>query len=443
MLAATTAPDISIHPKMLQETPTSHSATAMDFSNMSQPDYVLPKGVRAVSPEQLDLRLDAEVDHDLVNPPPVTSEKNIWFFWHSGFANMHHYTQRNIRAWHRRFSKQGWTVRVLDGHAGSPLNVANFLDIKDSNTFPKSFLDGTIGGDYAPQHTSDLVRFPLLVKYGGIYADVGLMQIGDVGALWDKTVGDPNSRFEVLSYSMDADKGRSLMNYFLCSGKNNPLFLRCHQLFLALWNEDGGKANTEGMHKSPLLKELPLMKSDLSFDEDGVHYGPEDVSVMLSDYITQGQVITAVMGLIDKEGGWNGPKYVAEHIYAPDYIEHSQLINIFTEWDGPRAFHLMSLPLPKDGEAESDEQRQAREIVEACLSRSFAFKLAHGLIIRVIGQTLGSLWRKNTDSDDVPGTYGHWLRYGIRNWTQETLPATMEFKETAPSKTGRLLEPNP
>jgi hypothetical protein len=94
---------------------------------------------------------------------PVSDEKNIWFFWHTGYMHMHPYTQRNVRAWHRRLSKQSWTIRVLDRLPA--LNVANFLDISDPGTFPRVFVDGTIGGDYSPQHTSDLVWLPLLLKY--------------------------------------------------------------------------------------------------------------------------------------------------------------------------------------------------------------------------------------------------------------------------------------
>jgi hypothetical protein len=108
--------------------------------------------------------------------------------------------------WHRRFSKKGWTIRVLDGLPSLPLNVANFLDISDPGTFPRVFLDGTIGGDYAPQHTSDLVS----LKYGGMYADVGMTQIGDLDCLWHETVGDPASRFEVLSYNVGGVEGRGL-----------------------------------------------------------------------------------------------------------------------------------------------------------------------------------------------------------------------------------------
>jgi hypothetical protein len=217
--------------------------------SMDSQKYPLPAGVHAIPNDMLDLRLDSEIDYDLLHPKPVSDEKNVWFFWHSGYTHMHPYTQRNIRAWHRRFSKQGWTIRVLDRQPGSPLNVANFLDIKDPETFPKAFLDGTIGGDYAPQHTSDLVRWPLLLEWGGVYADVG-----DLDRLWVQTVGNPASRFDVLSYNAGGVEARSLTNYFLASRRNNPFFLRCHQLLLKLWAADGGKDNTDGMHSSPLLK---------------------------------------------------------------------------------------------------------------------------------------------------------------------------------------------
>ncbi len=115
--------------------------------------------------------------------------------------------------------------------------------------------------------------------------------------------------------------------------------------------------------------------------------------------------MTLVMGLIDEQDSWNGPEYVANHIYAIEYMVGSQLINEYTSWNGQRAFDLMSLPLPSEGECETEDQKVAREIVEGCLSRSFGFKLAHGLIIRVLGQTLGSLWRRHKGSDDVVGTY--------------------------------------
>jgi hypothetical protein len=272
-----------------------------------------------------------------------------------------------------------------------------------------------------------------------VYADAGLIQIGDLDRLWRETVGNPASRFEVLSYNAGGLQERSLTNYFLASGRNNPLFARCHQLLLALWDADGGKASTEGMHSSPLLKGVPLMGGSFTIEEGERKIGAEEVSRMLTDYIIQGQVMTMVMGLIDEEDGWDGPNYVAEQVYGIEYMVGSQLINDITGWDGQKAFDLMSLSLPKEGEVESTEQKQAREIVEACLQKSFGFKLAHGLILRVFGDTLGSLWRKHEGSDNVPGTYAHWLRHGTVYWNRDGIPPTLEFKVIKPFKRGPLL----
>lgn len=405
-------------------------------TTMASNPYPIPTGVHAIPLERLDLHTDDEIDAILLSPPAVAEghEKNIWFFWHSGYNNMHPYVKRTVRAYHRRFALLHWTVRVLDVAPNSPGNVANFLDATDRALFPQAFCDSTITGTYARQHASDLVRFPLLLKYGGVYADVGLMMIGDLDALWNATIGNPDSPYEVVSFNdTDGDgDGYNLFNYFLCAGANNALFQRCHQLLLALWAEDGGKTSTEGMSRSSLLRGVPLLKSS-SDDSD-------ELQVELSDYIIQGQAIRMVMGSVDEEDGWDGPEYVGQHVYVMEYMVGSQLINEITAWNGSRAFDLMSLRLPEEGTEESPDQEQAREIVEACLLKSFAFKLAHGLILAVLGDTLGSLWRRHEGSDNVPGTYAHWLRYGMVHWSQDKLPPPVPFRPIKPYKTGRLLE---
>lgn len=411
---------------------------------MEGPRYPMPTGLYAIPHDQLDLRPDSEVDHAILHPAPVMDEKNIWFFWHSGFSNMHPCSQRTVHAWHRRFSKAGWVVRVIDRQPCSPLHVANFLDAESEDLFPRAFIDGTMGGDYPLQHMSDLVRFPLLLRYGGLYADVGLMQIGDIDRCWSNMIDDPASPYEIVSYNCGTVHERFLSNYFLMSKRDNPLFARSHQLLLKLWAADGGKTSTEGMHRSALLHGTEFLGSDLTYDADGqagciIPRG--QARMLLTDYIIQGQVMSLVMGLVDEDDGWDGPEYSAKHIYAIEYIEGSQFINSFTKWNGSQAFELMSLPLPKEGEEEesSAEQRLAQEIVEECLRRSFAFKLAHGMILTMYRETLGSLWRKHPGSDCVPGTYADYLRHGMLFWCPEALPPRVEFRAIAPFKRGALL----
>ena len=255
------------------------------------------------------------------------------------------------------------------------------------------------------------------------------MQIGDLDRLWRETVANPSSPYEVASYNCGGADEYDLANHFLVSCRNNPLFERCHRLLLAIWAEDGGKSSTDGMRLSKLLKGVKPL---------GVNLG-EKTSAELTDYIIQGQVMRMVMLLIDDETGWHGPKYVTEHVFGIEYMIGAQLINELTAWDGHKAFELMSLSLPEEGEKESAEQAQARVIVERCLSESFGFKLAHGMIIKVLGETLGSLWRSHDGSDVVPGTYADWLRYGMVYWNQDQLPAPLGYELLEAVKTGPLL----
>lgn len=311
-------------------------------------------------------------------------------------------------------------------------------------------------GTFGPQHTSDLVRFPLLIKYGGIYADVGVMPIGDIDALWNQTVGDDASPFEVLSYDCAVETERCITNYFMGSNRANTFFTHCHRLFLALWAENGGRDTTTGMHQSPLLAGVPLMQCNITFTDGGRTYGPAESSVLLTDYIIQQRVIALVLGLIDPspDNSWNGPQYAQDRIYAMPFMVGAQLINDMTAWDGHRAFDLMSLPVKEIESYPSDsslhmvdsqsvvDHQLARDIVTHILRDSFAMKLATGIILKMIGPTLGSLWRDNPGADDTPGTYAHWLRYGTTFWCQDTMLDRLPYPALPPIRIGPLILAN-
>jgi len=53
---------------------------------------------------------------------------------------------------------------------------------------------------------------------------VGMMQIGDLDRLWRETVGDPVSRFEILSSNVSGVEGCNLINYSLPVVGKNLLF---------------------------------------------------------------------------------------------------------------------------------------------------------------------------------------------------------------------------
>lgn len=403
-------------------------------------NYPVPKGLYQIPDELVDTRPDADIDQELAQYTPVTDDKNIWFFWHNGYENTTPTVRRTLRAYHRRFSKLGWKVRVINREPGSPLNITNFFDISDPEMFPVAFRDSTIGSDYPAQVNSDLVRFPLLVRYGGLYADTGVMPIGDLDRLWNETVASDNSPYEIITFG--EAKGQTVTNYFMAARRNNSLFLRCHKFLIKLWAENGGRTSPLDMHRSPLFNGLPRFGEDnpaLSWTENGRTFTQEEGSRMLTDYLFQGQTLNMVMGTIDVDDGWNGPQYGKDHIFAIDFLPGSQLINDLTAWNGPRQFELLSMKLPAADEEENEDQKQARDIVEQCLARSFAFKLATGMILRVMGDTLGTLWKKNAESDNVPGTYAHWLRHATTYFNQSELPKPVDVFLAEPIKRGPLL----
>ncbi|OAA48793.1 Capsular polysaccharide synthesis [Cordyceps fumosorosea ARSEF 2679] len=403
--------------------------------------YEIPKGLRAIPASQLDLRADAELDQALTQHQPVVDDKNIWFYWHNGYENMYPTAQRTVRTYQRRFGKLGWKVRVVNREPGSPLNIANYLDVSDPTLFTAAFREGTIGSDYPAQVNSDLVRFPLLIRYGGLYADTGVLPIGDLDRLWNETVANAGSPYEIFTFG--EAKGQTVTNYFMAGKRDNVFFKRCHEFLIKLWGENGGRTSPAGMHHSALFKGLPLAGEGnvaLTWTENGRTISLDEGRRMLTDYLFQGQTINMVMGTVDETLGWDGPRYGKEHVFAIDFLTGSQLINSLTGWDGRRQFELLSLRLPVDGQEETADQREAREIVEQCLTRSFAFKLATGLILRVMGDTLGALWKKNAGSDDVPNTYAAWLRHATTCFTPIELPEPVDVFLSEPIKRGRLLE---
>lgn len=126
----------------------------------------------------------------------MTSEKNIWGFWHNGFAQMKPWTQRNVINWVRRLGPE-WTVHIVDRVDGSETNVLNYVE---HSYLPKTFLEGTMDGHKA--HMGGLVRLPLLWKYGGMWMDVGLILLRHVDDICWKCIEDPESPYELSAVAL-------------------------------------------------------------------------------------------------------------------------------------------------------------------------------------------------------------------------------------------------
>jgi len=143
--------------------------------------------------EKPDTRSDEEILSTLTKYVPVTSEKNIWAFWHSGVKTMPAWCQRNVIDW-IRINGPSWTVRVLDNEPDSPNYILKYLP---AETLPKSFVERTMDGPYVGPHSADFLRGATLIAYGGVFMDVGNVLFRSLDRIcWDE-LEDPNSPFNV------------------------------------------------------------------------------------------------------------------------------------------------------------------------------------------------------------------------------------------------------
>ncbi|KAJ4376091.1 hypothetical protein N0V83_001372 [Neocucurbitaria cava] len=359
---------------------------------------------------------------------------------HSGTPASPHYHHllRNVLAWYRRFSPLGWTIYVLDVVPNSPLNVSNFIDTASPSVVPAAFTHKTLDGHYAAQHTSDLIRYPFLLKYGGVYLDVGILQFGDLDWLWTKHITNPESSFDFAGFTMGDPPDLQIVNFALMSGANNPLVRRAHHIVLKVWE---GKTNTTGAHKHPLVSHVPLMRVPQEVVVDHEGHGKMVINdEVMTDYAVQIQCMGSAQGWLDEEDNWDGPKYVREKCWLLSMMTGAFPHEQMTNWSGQRQFDLLKLPIPKTGEKESEDQALARQIVEKLVADSWCLKLGHGFSAKLFGgDTLGMLWRKHDGSDCEDETYAGWLRWAEINCRQQHVIGPMKVPVYEPTMRGKLL----
>jgi hypothetical protein len=370
--------------------------------------------------------------------PPLPGSKSIFAFWHSGIHTLPPYLLRNVTNWYHRFSPLGWNIYVLDTIPGSPLNVSKFIDTSSQSVVPKAFTKGTLNGAYAAQHTSDLIRYPLILKYGGVYLDVGILQFGDLDWLWTEHIVNNASPYDFAGFTMgDPPDGISSVNFAFMSGPNNPLIRRANYILLKVWE---GKTNTVGTHLHPLVNHVPLMHVPQEVEVDDEGHGKMIINdQVMTDYAIQIQCMGSAQRWLDEEDDWDGPRYVREHCWLYSMMNGAFVLEQLTNWSGQRQLDLLKQKLPQDGETETEDQEFARKSVENMVANSWCMKLGHGFSAKLFGaDTLGMLWRKHVGSDCEKSTYAGWLRSAEVHYTQECPPKPMVIPNYEPTMTGKL-----
>ena len=166
-----------------------------------------------------DLRSEDEILADLRRYQPVTSEKNLWAFWHSGIEGIPLWCRHNVVSWVRILGPE-WTVRVVNSIPDSPNYVVKYAP---KEMLPASFLEGTMTGPYTGPHSADFVRGALLYTHGGVNMDVGCTMIRSLDRMcWDK-LSDPECPYEVAVVNM---YDQIIANHMVASRKGNEFVKR-------------------------------------------------------------------------------------------------------------------------------------------------------------------------------------------------------------------------
>lgn len=99
-----------------------------------------------------------EITNSLNAFTPVTSERNVWFFWDKGFEAMPPWIQRSVINCVKRHDKS-WTFRLLNLIPNSPNHVLNYVK---ENDLPATAINGQMIHAHAGQHISDFVRLAVV-----------------------------------------------------------------------------------------------------------------------------------------------------------------------------------------------------------------------------------------------------------------------------------------
>ncbi|KAI9147337.1 putative glycosyl transferase FCK3 [Paramyrothecium foliicola] len=362
--------------------------------------------------EPHDQRSNDEILQSLGEYTPVTSEKNVWAFWHSGVSNMPAWCQRNVIDWVRICSPD-WTIRVLDNVPESPNYALKYLD---QNLLVQTFVERTMDGKFVGQHGADLVRGATLVQYGGVWMDVGSILTRHLDRVcWDR-LQDPSDPYQV---AVTVRPNHGIINYFVACRKGDPFIRYWHELFCSLWE---GRTNLHGIIDHPLVSFLKhVSEEQLAAAEDDMGLALKVSMTELAEYAIQVFIWTRLT-LLDEAtaDGFCYADYWRKNIMRIDLSEETLQIETILGFGSPGQLTLDLLSTRLDADKDSEQYRLAEKAVWLVLSQSSMQKIYRGGKLFAELQ-LGSLLdlTENAGKDCAPGTFAELLRYGTIHFRQK------------------------
>ncbi|GAP88425.1 putative capsule polysaccharide biosynthesis protein [Rosellinia necatrix] len=396
----------------------------------------VPAGLRLIAAEKLDARSDEEIAQWLQEPHPITSDKNVWAYWHTGWATLPPWVRRNLIGWVRRLGPS-WTVHLLDKVPGSATHVSHYVE---SSYFPAAFNDDTMDGPSVGPHAGDLVRLPLIWKYGGVWIDAGTLLFRHIDDICWNAIEDPATPYEMAGFVIEMRPGVDCMlNGFVAAKRGNPFIQRWYTIYKALWDGEG-VTNATGFHRHPLLRHLPLLCPPVD------KLNCPDLNMMMegfSDYLAAFMCFERLRKVIDPSDGFSGPEYYAERMLLFPALQETYYFQQQTSWSGTRQFDMLSARRAGPGVVRDAAWQAAEDFVNDALANTSTMKLSHGPP-GALDSFLADIWdsEPHRDADVADGSFAARLRYGSVRFdqTRDMVPIKMAWP-TEEVLTCGILEP--
>ncbi|KAL5044719.1 hypothetical protein BDW71DRAFT_215553 [Aspergillus fruticulosus] len=375
----------------------------MSLDNLQIPEEYRDQLERA---DPLDTRTNEQLSSSLASYQPVTSEKNIWAFWHAGLDAMPAWCQRNVADW-QRICGPSWTIRVLDTVPGSPNHALNYIP---PELLPETFVNQTMEGPYTGPHSADFLRGACLLLHGGVFMDVGIILARSLDRICWAQLEDPRSPFNACVPRMYETV---MANHFVASRKGDPFIRRWHELFLHVWKD---RTNYQGLTQHPLL----AFAANLDFSASATRGFKWEFIVdpaTVFDYISQVVAWLRLTMLEDAGDGLSCADYAVNNILWFDVLAENWGIEEKAGFRGEDVFKVLATRT--DADPESGEYKKAHEVVWHFLAQCSMQKITHGKNLTKT-PALGLLWdlEENQGKDIEPGTFAELLRYGTTHFRQ-------------------------
>lgn len=152
-------------------------------------------------------------------PSTIAEDAPIWVCWWQGEQNMPPIVAACYRS--------------LKRHAGThPVNLITFENLNDYITFPSYIIEKQKEGKITLTHLSDILRFSLLAKYGGLWIDSTVFVTGDLNLTGKKffTVkcNRPDDGYYMSKYRWTG--------FCIGGDRSNVLFHAVRDMLFAYWD---------------------------------------------------------------------------------------------------------------------------------------------------------------------------------------------------------------